>query len=78
MLEHTIDTMDSPPWQRLLARARDRGYVTFRDILKVLPEVESSLEDMEDLYVLLEGEGIGVQEDGHEPSKTSSQSVSTR
>jgi RNA polymerase primary sigma factor len=69
MLEHTIDTMDSTPWQRLLARGRDRGYITFRDILKVLPEVERSLEELEELYILLEEEGIRVQEDGHEPSR---------
>jgi RNA polymerase primary sigma factor len=75
MLEHTIDTMDSSLWQRLLARGRNRGYITFRDILKVLPEVERSLEELEELYILLEEEGIRVQEDGPEPSRAEKELV---
>lgn len=54
--------------QQLLARADDQGYLTADDILELLPEIESNLDTLEDLFLVLEGEGIQVYTNGDSPS----------
>jgi len=46
----------------LLALGRTQGYVTFDDILAVFPEAEESLDQLEDIFVLLLDAGIPVGE----------------
>ncbi len=44
----------------LLERAEVQGYVTTDDILDAMPEVEESLEQLEEIYILLHDSGIEV------------------
>ena len=44
----------------LLEKAEIQGYVTTDDILDLLPEVEESLGQLEDIYILLQEAGIEV------------------
>ena len=50
----------SPQFQALLDQGRQQGYVTYDDILDLLPEAEESLDILEDLYVRLQEQGIQV------------------
>ncbi len=46
----------------LLERAEIQGYLTTDDILDVLPEVEDSLDQLEEIYIWLNEVGIEVQD----------------
>jgi RNA polymerase primary sigma factor len=48
--------------ERLLRKARHRGFITREEILESFPEGESGLEDIESLYLILFQEGLQVQE----------------
>jgi RNA polymerase primary sigma factor len=47
----------------LLERAEIQGYLTTDDILGLLPEAEETLEQLEDIFILLHESGIEVYED---------------
>lgn len=47
----------------LVARGRRQGYLTYDDLLEVLPEVEEDLEALEHLYTLLEAAGVELRTD---------------
>ncbi len=53
----------------LLAYARKKGYVTAADILRVFPEAEDALAQLDDIFELFEEEGIEVYEDEEEAAK---------
>jgi RNA polymerase primary sigma factor len=53
--------------QQLLARADEQGYLSAEDIVELLPEFESNLDILEDLFLVLEGEGIQVYTNGDGP-----------
>ncbi len=55
--------------QQLLAQAEEQGYLTTDDILELLPEIEESIDALEDLYVSLEEEGIQVYTNGEVPAE---------
>ncbi len=48
----------------LLERAEVQGYLTTDDILDQLPEAEETLEQLEDVFILLHEAGIEVYDDG--------------
>lgn len=48
----------------LVARGRQRGFVTFSEILKEFPNVETDLEFLEDLYARFEESHVDVIEEG--------------
>ena len=52
---------------RLLERAELQGYLTTDDILEMLPEAEDSLEQLEEVFILLHEVGIEVCDSGAEP-----------
>jgi RNA polymerase primary sigma factor len=46
--------------ESLLALGRAQGYVSYDDVLKVMPEAESSMEQLEDIFASLFEQGIEV------------------
>lgn len=62
-------TADAEALPRLIALGAQQGYVTYDDILALLPKLESQLEDLEELLDALSQSGIDVvptpPEDGH-------------
>jgi len=47
---------------QLIQKGKERGFVTFSEILYFFPEVEEDIEGLEKLYETLEKEGIEVRE----------------
>src|SRR3712207_7102867 len=47
---------------KLLELARNRGFITYDEILKLFPEPERAIEDLDQLYAALGAEGIAVIE----------------
>jgi RNA polymerase primary sigma factor len=58
------------PTAELLARGKRQGFVSYDDVLEFLPEVEEDIEQLEDVYGLLEKAGIVVKMDGDEADDT--------
>ena len=52
---------------KLLELARERGFITYDEILKLCPEPERSVEDLDQLYAALGAEGIAVIETPADP-----------
>jgi len=48
--------------EALIKKGKERGFVTFSEILYFFPRVEKNLEGLEDLYEILEKNGIEVKE----------------
>lgn len=48
--------------QQLIARGRQRGFITFSEIIQFLPQIERNIPLLEDLYSKLEAENITLQE----------------
>jgi len=55
-----IDEKSNKPVQRLLAKAEAQGYLTLDDIMEVFPQVENSLDALEELFIYLSEEGVQV------------------
>jgi len=55
-----IDEKSKKPVQRLLAKAEAQGYLTLDDIMEVFPQVENSLDALEELFIYLSEEGVQV------------------
>lgn len=49
---------------RLVAKGKDRGYVTFDEILKEFPTIEDDIVFLDELYEKLSGSGIDILEGG--------------
>lgn len=49
---------------RLLAKGRERGFVTYDEILKEFPSIEEDITFLDDLYVKLSTAGVDVLEGG--------------
>src|SRR3990167_11259308 len=49
--------------ERLLAKGRERGFVTFDEILKEFPLIEEDIAFLDELYAQLHRMGIAVQEE---------------
>lgn len=49
---------------RLLAKGRERGFVTYDEILKEFPHIEEDITFLDDLYVKLSTAGVDVLEGG--------------
>ena len=52
--------------EQLLSLGREQGFLTYDDILAIFPEVETNLEQLEDLFSTLFEQGIAVGEAGEE------------
>ncbi|MEI6494823.1 MAG: sigma-70 family RNA polymerase sigma factor [bacterium] len=48
----------------LVAKGRQRGFVTYSEILKEFPQIESDIEFLEELYAKFEDVGVDVLEEG--------------
>ena len=46
--------------EHLLTLGRTQGYVSYDDVLKVMPEAESNMEQLEDIFAALFEQGIDV------------------
>lgn len=53
-------TTDSAIWQQLVAQGEKQGFITYDDILTLMPAVEHNVELLEDLLDLLSEAGIEV------------------
>ena len=53
---------------KLLELARERGFITYDEILMLCPEPERSVEDLDQLYAALGAEGIAVIETPADPA----------
>jgi RNA polymerase primary sigma factor len=59
-------------FERLLETARTRGYLTYSDVLEVLPQPELHVADVDQLYAALQAEGLRVVESAAELESPSS------
>ena len=48
--------------EQLVTRGRQRGFVTFSEIIQLLPQIERNIALLEDLYSRIEAENITLQE----------------
>jgi RNA polymerase primary sigma factor len=51
--------------EKLLAKGKDRGFVTYSEILKEFPTVEEDITFLDDLYAKFQTSGIDVLEGGN-------------
>lgn len=51
--------------ERLLAKGKDRGFVTYSEILKEFPTVEEDITFLDELYAKFQTSGIDVLEGGN-------------
>ncbi len=63
-IEETVSLLEpgETPLEYLLRTGRDSGSVTYDEILAVLPEVESNMELLEDIFLTLFDHGIEVRD----------------
>jgi RNA polymerase primary sigma factor len=54
---------EDPKIKNLINRGRSKGYITYAEILKLIPEVENDVEKLDSLYMTLMDEGVEVIED---------------
>jgi len=66
MAEHMGESKFREKLSILLEKAEKQGYLTFDDILAVLPEVEEDLAQLEDLLIALHERGIDIYESEEE------------
>jgi RNA polymerase primary sigma factor len=66
----TKTTKKTAAVKKIIKRGRDQGFVTQDDILEFFPEVEEKLEELDELYTLLLGEGIDIFEVPEEKKET--------
>ncbi len=64
---------ENPAIAQLVELGKERGYVTIDEILKVFPEVERDMDQLEDTYAALLSAGLSVL-DGKVDAETSSES----
>lgn len=64
---------ENPAIAQLVELGKERGYVTIDEILKVFPEVERDMDQLEDTYAALLSAGLNVL-DGKVDAETSSES----
>ncbi|MGD1996404.1 MAG: RNA polymerase sigma factor RpoD [Anaerolineae bacterium] len=62
--------------EELLELAEVQGYLTTDDILDVLPEAEDSLDQLEEIFIALEEEGVEVCKSDEEPDEEANSRVS--
>lgn len=65
---------ENPAIAQLVELGKERGFVTIDEILKVFPEVERDMDQLEDTYAALLSAGLSVL-DGSVDTKTSSEST---
>lgn len=58
------DRQNETKLEALIEKAREKGYVTYDEILKIFPTIEDSVEVLETLYERLATAGIDVLESG--------------
>ncbi len=56
--------------EHLLTLGRSQGYVSYDDVLKVMPEAESNMEQLEDIFAVLFEQGIDVGQAREEESES--------
>jgi RNA polymerase primary sigma factor len=60
--EKKKEVFESEKLSQLIQKGKERGFVTFSEILYYFPEVEEDIEGLENLYQTLEENGIEVKE----------------
>ncbi|MFZ5918022.1 MAG: RNA polymerase sigma factor RpoD [Chloroflexota bacterium] len=64
-LEEELEEID--PVTLLLQKAGEQGYLTNEDILEAFPEAEENIEQLEEVFMLLQDSGIEIEEEPMEP-----------
>lgn len=54
---------DTPKIKKLLNKGRSKGFVTYNEVLGIIPKAEENIEQLDDLYSLLIEEGVDVIEE---------------
>lgn len=54
---------ENPKLKNLISKGRSKGFITYKDILRVLPNAEEDLEVLDSLYTILYEEGVDVVEE---------------
>jgi RNA polymerase primary sigma factor len=69
MTERRDESTSSIPenFNKLIEQGTERGYVTFEEISNAFPKPEQNLDQLEELFDLLEGQGIKVYDDKDQP-----------
>ncbi len=65
--EIEISSELSSEMEALVTKGKRDGYVTYDDILEVIPEVEEEMDQVDDLYQRLMSEGVKILSEGLEP-----------
>ncbi len=63
--------------KKMIAQARERGYITYEQLNQVLPPEQVSSEQIEDVMSMLSEMGINIIEDEEEEEKTSTEVTTT-
>ncbi len=59
---NSIQVVERTAVSQLISKGKSQGYLTQDDILRVIPDAESNLEALEELYIVLFDEGVQVVE----------------
>jgi RNA polymerase primary sigma factor len=49
---------------QLVTRGRDRGFITYDEILRVFPEIENNVDFLDEIYERMGGLGVDILESG--------------
>ena len=60
MMSSSQAVKESDKIKHLLVKAEERGFVTSDEVLKVFPEAEENLSELDDLFIYLNEEGIQI------------------
>lgn len=60
VLVNSTKDVDKTPRDRLLEKGEEQGYVTLEDIVQEYPQAELHVEEINEVYALLQEEGISV------------------
>ena len=61
VFEKEIEEID--PVTLLMQKADDQGYLTSEDILEAFPEAEENIDQLEEVFILLQEAGIDIEEE---------------
>jgi len=73
---HTLD-MSQAAVKKMIAEAREKGYITYDQLNQVLPPEQVSSEQIEDVMSMLSEMGINIIEDEEEEDKGATELVTT-
>ena len=60
MLVNSTKDTDKTPQERLLEKGEEQGFITLEDILQEYPQAELHVDEISEVYTLLQEEGISI------------------